>query len=183
MDSMEIEPDMPFMPVGELTSRGCARRHQINARSSLTSRSTALLTLGEIHEWSCRIVHRLEDLEIRPWRPGPRCWPTSASRKLLMGLGLMRLGAVVCPVRCRHERRDPRRDARGSGASPAAVERRRDTGRIARHARLRRAACCARWPAGEFFGPLDEVAAMDRPRRETAAADLAAIFCTSGTYG
>ena len=177
MDWTEIEPDMPFTPVSELTER-YARRHP--KKCALYDLETdSAMTWGEIHEWSCRIANRLEDLGIRH---GDRVALVADEciEKLLMWLGLWRLGAVVClfDVGMKAETLAemlgavaPRLLLWNDGATQVASV---DSAALLR---LR----FARWPAGEFFGPLDEIAAMDRPRREVAATDLAAIFCTSGT--
>ena len=177
MDWTEIEPDMPFTPVSELTE-SYARRHP--KKCALYDLETdSAMTWGEIHEWSCRIANRLEDLGIRH---GDRVALVADEciEKLLLWLGLWRLGAVVClfDVGMKAETLAemlgavaPRLLLWNDGATEVASF---DTPALPR-------SHFARWPAGEFFGTLDEIAAVDRPRREVAAMDLAAIFCTSGT--
>ncbi len=177
MDWSEIEPEMPFMPVGKLTERYARRHPKKCALYDLETDSAA--GWGEIHEWTCRIANRLEDLGIRH---GDRVALVADEciEKLLMWIGLWRLGAVVCLFDVGMQAETlaemlaavaPRLLLWNDGAAQVVSL---DMPALPR---LR----FARWPAGEFFGSLDDVAAVERPRREIAATDVAAIFCTSGT--
>jgi acyl-coenzyme A synthetase/AMP-(fatty) acid ligase len=175
MDGTENGLDMPFTSVDKLFERYALRHPKKCALYDLETDSA--ITWGEIDEWSLRIANRLEDLGIRH---GDRVALVADEciEKLLMWLGLWRLGAVVClfdvgmPAGTLAEMLAavaPRLLLWNDGAVQAASLNTPDLPR-------RR---FARWPAGEFFGTLD--APVDPPRREVAATDLAAIFCTSGT--
>ena len=172
-----VEPDMPFTPVDVLIKR-YARLHP--EKCALYDIETgSAITWGGIDEWSCRIANHIEDLGIghgdRVALVGDEC-----IEKILMWLGLWRLGAAVCLFDVGMmggtlvemlRAVAPRLLFWNDGAPQVAYL---DTAGLPR---LR----FGRWPEGEFFATLSDVAATERPRPTVKAADLAAIFCTSGT--
>ena len=180
MDWTEVEPDMPFTPVGELT-KSYARRHP--KKCALYDLETdSAMTWGEIDEWSCRIANHLEDLGIRH---GDRVALVADEciEKLLMWLGLWRLGAVVClfDVGMKAETLAemlravaPRLLLWNDGAPQVASL---DTAALPR---LR----FARWPAGEFFGRARARSRrVERPRRDGGGGGFGGDLLYLGHHG
>jgi acyl-coenzyme A synthetase/AMP-(fatty) acid ligase len=177
MDGTEATLDMAFIPAGDLIEMYATRHPKKCALYDLETDSA--LTWEDIREWSCRIANRLEDFGIRH---GDRVALVADEcvEKLLIWLGVWRLGAVVClfDVGMKAETlaemlgaAAPRLLLWNDGAT--------EVPSLNMPALPRKRFAC--WPAGEFLGTLDEVATVRQPRREVAATDVAAIFCTSGT--
>ena len=176
---------IPYQPVAELLAQYRARDPGKTAIVDLDGGSR--INFGELDQIATDIA---ADLKRRGVRKGSRVLLLSDENleKLLIWLGVWRIGAVICPInieinekqmadvaagaqaradplsqgdrRCRHGRRQRRRRASGS-------------------ARGRRTA--RRDPQDEFFAALSRGhAAAELPERNDAD-DTACMFCTSGT--
>ncbi len=171
---------IPYRPVADLLAEYRARDPGKTAIVDLDGGSS--ITFGDLDRVTTDIA---AGLKRRGVRKGSRVLLLSDENleKLLIWLGVWRIGAVVCPINIEINQKHMAEVAAALDPALILYHKDIDCGALvgdARAPRLRFGSWNARDPQDELFANLTSGSAADLPERNNAD-DPACIFCTSGT--
>jgi acyl-CoA synthetase (AMP-forming)/AMP-acid ligase II len=173
---------IPFAPVGALLRRYAARDPAKTALVDLDQGDKAI-TWGQLHDVAQQIARWLSALGVKP---GDKVGllADETIEKLILWVGIWRLGAVVCPLNVEMNKAHVREILGNIG--PALTLWHKDVdGPAMTQGAPGRVMRFESWPpepdADDAFAEIARLPAASEAGRDYDALDMSAIFCTSGT--